>query len=100
MQPWILPAALLASTIVHALFAHWRSKSMTDQERAALLAQLAQDSAAVVTAAYPGKPWADLLTQVVQRLLAAPGVPTQSRQALEGAASAALMRLGKSPARK
>lgn len=97
MQSWILPAALLGATIINAVLAHFRKHTLTDPERAALLTQLAQDAAAVLSAAFPTKPWAELVTMIVQRLLATPGVPTQSKQALEGAASAALIRLGKSP---
>ena len=97
MHDWILPAALLGATIINAILAHYRRHALTDPERAALLTQLAQDAAAVLSAAFPGKPWAELVAMIVQRLLATPGVPTQSKQALESAASAALVRMGKSP---
>lgn len=93
---WILPAAVLVSTIIHGIFA-WRRNKPTDADRAALLAQIAQDAAAFVIAAFPGKPWAELLAEIVRRMLALPGIPTRNAQAIENAASAALMKLGKSP---
>lgn len=93
---WILPAAVLVSTVVHALFA-WHRNKPSDADRAGLLAQIAQDAAAFVLAAFPNKPWAELLNSVVQRILSLPGVPTSNTTAIENAAAAALVRLGKSP---
>ena len=100
MAPWIVPAALLGATALHAFLEHLRKHDPTDIERAALLDQLAQGAAAVIVALFPGKPWAELVALVVQRILNAPGVPTRSKQAVENAASAALVRLGKAPSGK
>lgn len=97
MLPWILPAVALGTTIVNWALAYFHKHTLTDAERAALLTTLAQDTAAMIVAAFPGKPWADLVNLIIQRLLGMPGVPTQNRQALEGAASSALMRMGKVP---
>jgi len=88
---WILPAIGLFGTL-WAWFRHRDSKP-TDAERAALLRSLAEDAAAVILAAFPGKPWAEYVKLIVQRLLAMPGVPTKNAAALEGAANTALVRL-------
>ena len=100
MPNWLTPAFLLGTVIVHGVLAWIHKTKLSDADRAALLTQLAQDAAAFVVAAYPGKPWADLVNLIVQRLLAGSGTPTQSTQALENAASAALTRMGKAPAAK
>ena len=88
---WIAPAIVLM-TAVWGFFRH-RDNKPTDAERANLLKTLAEDAAAFVLAAFPGKSWADLINMIVQRLLASPGVPTRNTQAVEGAASAALMKI-------
>lgn len=97
MQPWILPAAGLAVTVLNWVLAHLHKHTMTDTERAALLRELAEGAAAVVSAAWPNKPWSELVNLIVQRLLNAPGVPTRSQAALEQAATAALLKLGRTP---
>ncbi len=97
MLPWIIPAVALGTTLVNWALAYLHKHTMTHAERATLLTTLAQDAAAVIVAAFPGKPWADLVNLIIQRLLGMPGVPTQNRQALEGAASSALLRMGKAP---
>ena len=88
---WIAPAIGLL-TAVWAWFRH-RDTQPTDQERAALLRTLAEDVAAVVMAAFPGKSWAEYVNMIVKLLLAKPGVPTKNTSALEGAANAALVKL-------
>lgn len=93
---WFLPAVLLASTAVHAILS-WRHNRPSDGQRAALLGQIAQDAAAFVVAAWPNKPWAELLAEVVKRVLTLPSTPTQNTQAIENAAAAALARMGKVP---
>ena len=91
VQDWIGPALVLF-TAVYGWFKHKDTKP-TDAERAALLTQLAEDAAAVVLAAFPGKPWAEYVNMIVQRLLALPGVPTKNAAALESAANAAILKV-------
>jgi hypothetical protein len=68
-----------------------------DHQRAALLAAIARGAAALVISLNPTAKWAELLKQVVDRILSAPSVPTRSKDAIERAAAAALADLGKAP---
>lgn len=97
LPPWVIPASLLGATLVNWLLAHLHKHTMTDTERADLLTTIAGDAAAVISAAYPTKPWAELVNLVIQRLLTAKALPTKSRVALENAATKALTDLGRSP---
>lgn len=68
-----------------------------DHERAELLARIADAAAALTLSLYPKATWAELLDKVVQNILAAAGVPTRDRGAVERAAAAALANRGKLP---
>jgi cytochrome bd-type quinol oxidase subunit 1 len=97
--PTWLPPDILASLIVAAVMA-WVGhtvKTPKDHERAALLATLANDAAALIVALNPTAEWSHLVQQVVQRLASASTVPTANTQTIEAAAKAALVRLGKLP---
>lgn len=83
------PFVNLAGILTLAYIAH-RATRPSDAERAALLSQLANDAAAAVLAANPGRPWADLLALVVQRMCEGHGIPTNSAVAIEKAAAGAL----------
>ncbi len=96
MPNWLLPAVGLLFTAVHAV-TQWHNAKPTDAERAALLNDLADGAAAFVISAWPKKPWADLVAEVIKRLAQAKSVPTKSTLALENAANAALIRLGVAP---
>jgi Co/Zn/Cd efflux system component len=74
-----------------------RFSSPKDHERAALLAHIAGDAAALVVAMNPGASWSALLKAVVDQIAAAAGLPTANRDAIERAAAAALTGLGKNP---
>jgi len=87
------PIVGLAATVVGAITAH-RITAPKDHERAALLAQLADDAAAFVVAANPKAAWADMLRDTINRISVGAGVPTRSATALENAAAAALVRQG------
>jgi hypothetical protein len=67
------------------------------QARAFLLRMIAEDAAALVVALNPKAPWAQLLAAVVQQVATAAGTPTQNQAAIERAAAAALVRMGKLP---
>ena len=90
------PIVGLLATAVGAWLAH-RIKNPTDMDRATLLSRMAAEAAALIVSLYPSKPWAELLTMVVQRMSAAAGIPTKSAQAIENAAAHALTMLGKNP---
>lgn len=66
-------------------------------QRAVLLEKIAAAAASLVVSLYPAAPWAVLLEQVVARIAAAAGLPTQNADAIERAAAAALTSLGKNP---
>jgi TPP-dependent indolepyruvate ferredoxin oxidoreductase alpha subunit len=66
-----------------------------DHERAALLDRIALGAASLVVSMYPGKPFAELLLMVVQRISTAAGVPTGNATAIENAAATALAQLGR-----
>lgn len=80
---------ILAGIIAHAV------KTPKDHERAALLATLAEAAAAVVVNLMPNAKWTDLLQAVIQRLSGAASVPTKNQQVISAAATAALVKLGK-----
>ncbi len=72
-------------------------KKPTDLERAQLLEKIATDAAALVVTMYPGKPWAELLTLVIQQVSTAAGLSTRNAQAIQRAASTALARFVEAP---
>lgn len=80
-----------AGMIRHAI------KTPKDVDRARLLTLLADDAAAVVVNLAGDAPWAQLVRDVVNRILGHVELPTQNRAAIEAAATGALTRLGKSP---
>ncbi|HYM66708.1 MAG TPA: hypothetical protein VEW68_05415 [Patescibacteria group bacterium] len=96
---WILGAVGLVYTLVHGFFA-WRSGKLTDADRAGLLTQLADEAAAFVVATWPNKSWAELVAEIIKRLSATPGLPTGNSQAIQNAATAALVRLKGAPPAK
>jgi hypothetical protein len=83
--------AVLGGLINHSV------KTPKDHDRALQVSLLADDAAAVVLALNASAPWAQLVTDTVNRLKAAAGIPTTNLTALEQAATGALMRLGKTP---
>ena len=87
----------LAAVIVGGLAAR-HIKTPSDAQRAANLAQLAADAAALVAGNNPKNTYAQLLPMVVQAVSSGAGVPTDSGPAIERAAAGALARLGKLPA--
>lgn len=93
---WIQPAIELFATALGGWLLHRISKPR-DHDRAALLALIAKDVAAFVVSMFPNKTWAELLQLVVQRIAASAGLPTKNAQAIENAAAAALIALGKAP---
>jgi len=70
-------------------------KTPRDSERALLLAALANDAAAVVVNLTPTATWAQMVRDIVARLASESTVPTSNRSKLETAATAALVRLGR-----
>jgi hypothetical protein len=83
--------AIATAVIHHAI------KTPKDHEKASLIATLADDAAAVVLALNPNAPWAQLVKDVVNKLKGAATTPTANNLTLETAATAALVRLGKTP---
>jgi uncharacterized membrane protein len=69
-----------------------------DHDRALLLEKIAEGAAALVVATFPTASWATLLQNVVTQVAKAAGLPTQNGDAIERAAAAALLKLGKAPA--
>ena len=69
-----------------------------DHERAWALDAIARGAAALVISLNPAAKWADLLKRVVEQISASAGVPTTNKDAIERAASAALLDRGKNPA--
>lgn len=86
----------LAATLVGVWLGH-RIIKPRDHERAAALERIASGAAALVVAMNPKAPWADLFNLVVGQVASAAGVPTQSKDAIERAAAAALVTMGKAP---
>lgn len=84
-------AIVVGGLLVHAI------RTPKDHDRAALLAEIANAAAAWVVAHNPGKPWAEILEAVVQRIAAAAGLPTRNATAIENAAALALTRMGVQP---
>lgn len=75
----------------------WIARRLTtpqSHQRAALLAQIATDAAALVMATNPRATWATLLSETVAKVTAAAGLPVTDRGAIERAAAGALVRLG------
>ncbi len=68
-----------------------------DHERAALLSRIATESAALALSMFPNAPWSTLVKEVVAMIAAAAGVPTKNASAIERAAAAALLAVGKRP---
>lgn len=99
IQGLLGPVVGLVATIVGGWIAH-RYTSPSDHERATLLSRIAEDAAAVIVAFNPNAPWADMLRDLVARINAAAGVPTKNATAIENAATAALLKLGKTPGGK
>jgi hypothetical protein len=95
-QELVSPVIGLLATGVGAWIAH-RFTQPRDHERAVLLTRIAEDAAAVIVAFNPRATWPDLLRDLVQRISTAAGVPTRNLTAIENAATAALMKLGKAP---
>lgn len=93
------PVVGLIATIVGG-FLGTRMVTPKDHERGALLSRIAEESAALVVSLNPTAPWADLLQNLIQRISAASGLPTSNTQAIENAAAAALVKLGKTPGGK
>lgn len=80
---------ILGGVIAHAV------KTPKDHERAHLLTTLAESAAAVVVNVMPNAEWPKLLEAVIARLGAESTLPTKNVSKLENAATAALVRLGK-----
>ncbi len=96
MLSWLGPLVGLLATGLGA----WIGKRIItpkDHERAALLDTIAAGAASYIAGAYPGKPWAELVQLVIQRISTAAGLPTTNSTAIENAAALALARLGKGP---
>lgn len=89
------PLVSLIATAVIAWLGH-RHLSPKDHDRAALLARIAEDAAAVIVTMNPNAAWPDLLRDLVNRIVAG-GSPTTNATAIENAATAALVRLGRGP---
>lgn len=70
-----------------------------DHERAIALEAIARGAAALVVSLNPTAKWAHLVEQVVKMIASAAGVPTTSAAAIQRAATAALLGLGKDPSR-
>jgi hypothetical protein len=74
-----------------------RIKKPTDLDRAKLLAEIARDSAALVVTLNPTADWGTIVKQTVDAILNAAGLPTRNLGAVERAAAAALLALGRKP---
>lgn len=88
----------LVATVAVPVLGAWlikKFKTPTDLDRAQLLAHIAEAAAALVVNLNPKAPWAELLQQVVQQIVSAAGVPTTNQAAINRAAAAALVKLGK-----
>lgn len=83
------------AVIVLGFFIHHAVRKPKDNERADLIRRLADDAAAVVLNLMPNASWAQILAQVVAKLNAAEAAPTGNAKVVEDAATAALVRLGK-----
>lgn len=86
----------LAATAVGTWLGH-RIIQPRDHERAAALEAIAKGAAALVLSLNPTAKWAELLRMVVDQIASAAGLPTRNRDAIERAAAAALIGLGKDP---
>lgn len=76
-------------------------KTPSDAQRAALIATLADDAAAVILDIAPNLPWAQMVADVVGMLRRETTTPTGNTEVLRRAAIGALARLGKkAPAEK
>lgn len=68
-----------------------------DHQRAAHLAQIANDVAAGIVALKPGAAWAELVQHTVEQLGKNAATPTTNSEAIRRAAVAALLSFGKKP---
>lgn len=84
----LLGVGLLAARVI---------RTPADHERAALLARIANDAAALVVSTSGGKPWSVQFQAVVKAITTAAGVPTSNAAAIERAAAAALLAQGAKP---
>ena len=75
----------------------WDKLFASDAVRAQLLRLVAEEAAALVISLNPNQPWASLLANVIQQIAGMADPPTRNQAALQRAAAAALLRLGKSP---
>jgi len=73
-----------------------RFKTPTSSDRAQLLTKIIEDTAALVVNMTPRATWAQLLKDVVAQALTVSSLPTKNKAAIERAAAAALVKLGKS----
>lgn len=97
--PHIDPLTVLAAvSAVATLLGGWlghRIITPRDHERAAAIAIIARDAAALVVSMNPKADWATLLKSVVEQIATAAG--TTNREAIERAAAQALTQLRKNP---
>jgi hypothetical protein len=90
------PLVGLVATLVGGWIGH-RFTSPKDHDRAAHLAAIARDAAALVAGLNPTASWAELLRMTVDQIATAAGLPTTNKDALERAAAGALSAIGKAP---
>ena len=86
------PLVGLAATIIGGWLGH-RFTSPKAHDIGALLTRIAEESAAVIFAANPNAPLADLVRDTINRIASAAGLPTQNAIAIENAATAAIVKL-------
>lgn len=95
MDLWQILSALTTPVVgIASIFILRAIKKPSDAERAALLARIASDAAALVASQNPGLPWAALLQDVMRQIRSVTGTPTTNAAAIERAAAKALLDAG------
>lgn len=96
LLPFVGPLLGIIGTAIGGLVLK-RLHTPTDHDRAVILAHIADGAAALVASLNPKQSWPDLLKAVVTAIESAAGLPTSNAGAIERAAAAALVKLGKAP---
>jgi hypothetical protein len=97
MPHWLNPNSILDLIVMIAVVVLRQAiTTPSAAHKAALIAQLADDAAAVVLNLNPNASWDQKLLDVIARLKAASSLPTDNSHVIETAATGALVRLGHS----
>jgi hypothetical protein len=89
IAPALTPIGVLLTGWLHAKV----TSTPSDADKAAHLAQLARDAAALAYSLFPNLPQQELVAKIVAILSTIAGVPTTNKDALERAATGALLAL-------